>query len=254
MKSKQSILIPFIAALIFIFGTISANAGGAGLISSLKLTTDQINKLGTIIVEFNTSEIEIESKLDNTFFELKQELKRGDRFDSESKIRAGAKHVNKLIKNISSLHGDMLKVKMEYLLKAKNIFTDQQRIMIFNNLLNFDMDIPDDSSLYLEMDITSFGLDLTNEQIKKILKYQKDMEIKKIKLKLKIKYKLLDLQEELLSDNRDPKNKKVNKIILAIIDIGTKLIDNRVNYTLKAKDVLTLKQKKEVFHMMLLKS
>ena len=250
MKSKQSILIPVIVALIFIVGAISAKAGRAEPVSSLNLTKDQIGKLSTIIEEFNTRKINIEFKLDNTLLELKQELKKEDRFDSKSKIRAGARNVNKLVKNISSLYGEMLKVKMEYLLKAKDIFTDRQKTMIFNALLDFDMDMPDNFSFYLEVDLPALGLDLTNDQVKKLLKYQENMEIRNTKLELEIDYKLLDLQNAILSDERNPQ--EVNKIILAIADIGTKLIDNRVNYILKAKDVLTLEQKKELFHMMFL--
>ena len=252
MKSKQSILITVIVALIFIVGATSAKAGEAQLVSNLNLTKDQIGKLGTIIEEFNTKKINIESKLDNTLLELKQELKKKDRFDTESKISVGAKNVNKLVKNISSLYGEMLKMKMEYLLKAKDVFTDRQKAMIVNALLDFDMDMPDNFSIYLEVDLPSLGLDLTKDQVKKLLKYQEAMEIKNTKLELEIDYKLLDLQDEILSDERNPQ--EVNKIILAITDIGTKLIDNRVNYILKAKDVLTLEQKKELFHMMLLMS
>ena len=184
--------------------------------------------------------------------ELKQELKKEDRFDSKSKISAGARNVNKLVKNISSLYGELLKVKMEYLLKAKDIFTDRQKAMIFNALLDFDMDMTDDFSFYLEVNLPALGLDLTQDQVKKLLKYQENMETRNTKLELEIDYKLLDLQNEILSDERNPQ--KVNKIILAITNIGTKLIDNRVSYILKTKDVLTLEQKKELFHMMLLMS
>ncbi len=38
---------------------------------------------------------------------------------------------------------------------------------------------------------------------------------------------------------------------MEIVDIGTKLIDNQVAHILKAKDVLTVEQKKELLHMML---
>ena len=252
MKSKQSILIPVIAALIFIIGITSANAGGAGLISSLNLTKDQIGKLSTIIEEFNTKETDIETRLENTFLELKNEFKKQDRLETKSKARKASRNVNKLVKSLSSLHGDMLKVKVEYLLKAKDVFTDNQKGMILTLLMNFDMDMPDNFSSYLDVDLPSLGLDLTNSQLKKLLNYQADMDIKSTKLELKIDHKLLDLQDEILSDERNPQ--KVNKIILAIIKIGTNLINNQVNYILKAKDVLTLEQKKELLHMMLLTS
>jgi len=86
--------------------------------------------------------------------------------------------------------------------------------------------------------------------VRQLLKYRADMDIKDIKLELEIDYKILDLQDEILATERDPQ--KVNKIVMDIVAIGTKLMDNRINHILKAKDVLTLDQKKELLHIMLL--
>jgi hypothetical protein len=63
-------------------------------------------------------------------------------------------------------------------------------------------------------------------------------------------YKLLDLQDEILAVERNPQ--KINTIIMTIVDLGTKLIDNQVNHFLKSKDVLTVEQKKELLHKMLM--
>ncbi len=60
---------------------------------------------------------------------------------------------------------------------------------------------------------------------------------------------LIDLQVELFKDDRD--SDKINKIILTITDLGTRLMDNRVVHFLKAKDVLTLPQKKALLHSIL---
>ena len=75
------------------------------------------------------------------------------------------------------------------------------------------------------------------------------MEIREIKLNLKGDYKLLDLENEILATPWD--SHKINKIIMDIVDISTKLLDNQVAHILKAKDVLTVEQKKELMHMML---
>ncbi len=250
MRSKQSILIPVIVAAIFIFGVTSTRAGETNVVSNLNLTKEQIGKLGTLIEEFNTKQMDIGFKIDNKFLELGQDLKREDRFDTKSKARVSSRNVNKLVKNISSLFGDMLKLRVEYLLKAKDIFTDQQKAILIAHLLDFDMDMPDNFSYYLELDLPSLGLDLTKAQVKKLLKYRADMDIKGIKLELNINYKLLDLKDEILADDRKPQ--QINKIIMTIVDLGTKLIDNRVNHILKSKDVLTVEQKKELLHMMLM--
>lgn len=139
---------------------------------------------------------------------------------------------------------------MEYLLKAKDVFTDEQKAMLIGHLLDFDMDMPDNFFYYVELDLPSMGLDLTKGQIKKLLKYRAYMDIKDIKLELDIDYKLLDLQDEILAVERNPE--KINTIIMAIVDLGTKLIDNQVNQFLKSKDVLTVEQKKELLHIMVM--
>ena len=139
---------------------------------------------------------------------------------------------------------------MEYLLKAKDVFTDEQKAMLIGHLLDFDMDMPDNFFYYVELDHPSMGLDLTKGQIKKLLKYRAYMDIKDIKLELDIDYKLLDLQDEILAVERNPE--KINTIIMAIVDLGTKLIDNQVNQFLKSKDVLTVEQKKELLHIMVM--
>ncbi len=250
MRSKQRILIPVIVAVIFFFGVTSTKAGEADLVSKMNLTKEQIVKLGTLIDDFSTKALDITSKISNKYLELEHDLKREDRFDTKSKARTSARNVNKLVKNISSLHGDLLKLRVEYLLKAKDVFTDEQKAMLIGHLLDFDMDMPDNFFYYVELDLPSMGLDLTKDQVKKLLKYRADMDIKDIKLELDMDYKLLDLQDEILAVERNPQ--KINTIIMTIVDLGTKLIDNQVNHFLKSKDVLTVEQKKELLHMMLM--
>ena len=250
MRSKQRILIPVIVAVIFTFGVTSTKAVEADLVSSMNLTKEQVVKLGTLIDDFSTKALDITSKIDNKYLELEHDLQRVDRFDTKSKARTSARNVNKLVKNISSLHGDLLKLRVEYLLKAKDVFTDEQKAMLIDHLLDFDMDMPDNFSDYLEFDIPSMGLDLTKDQVKKLLKYRADMDIMDIKLELDMNNKFLDLQDEILAVERQPK--KINTIIMTIADLGTQLIDNQVNYILKSKDVLTVEQKRELLHMMMM--
>jgi hypothetical protein len=216
----------------------------------MNLTKEQIVKLGTLIDDFSTKALDITSKIGNKYLELEHDLKREDRFDTKSKARTSVRNVNKMVKNISSLHGDLLKLRVEYLLKAKDVFTDEQKAMMIGHLLDFDMDMPDNFFYYVELDLPSMGLDLTKDQVKKLLKYRADMDIKDIKLELDMDYKLLDLQDEILAVERNPQ--KINTIIMTIVDLGTKLIDNKVNHFLKSKDVLTVEQKKELLHMMLM--
>jgi len=243
MRTKKTILISVITALALIYGATAAMAGSNALISDLGLTKEQIGKLGKIVEGFSAKKLELEAKIDNKRMALAQELRKADRWDSEAKIKASSRIVNKLVKGLTSLGGDLLKLKVAYFLKAKDVFTDDQRLAILGAMTEIDMDLPDSFSYYLELDLPALDLNLTSQQIKKLLKYRAEMEIRDIRYELDLDYKTLDLK-------RDPK--KVNKLITSMVDTGTKIIDNKVAHILKAKDVLTLEQKMALFHMMLM--
>jgi len=250
MRTKQTVLIAVVTALTLILGSGAALAAGPNLIADLNLTKEQIQKLGQVVEAFSAKKMTLEAKIDKTRLALAQELRKGDRWDSDAKIKASSKIVNKHVKQLAALGGDLLKLKVEYFLKAKDVFTDDQRMIILDALTEYEMALPDSFSYYLELDLPALDLDLTNAQIKKLLKYRADMEIHNIKYELALEYKALDLQAELLSPKRNPQ--KVNRLIKSMADIGTKMIDNKVDHILKAKDVLNLEQKMALFHMMLM--
>lgn len=251
MISKRNMSISIIAAAILIFSNAASTAAGnTGPVSNMNLTKEQIKKLDTLIKELNAKQLEIVSKIDEKFLVIGQELKREDRFDTPFKARAGSRNFNELVQNISVLYGDLLKLRVKYILKAKDILNDRQKSRLISALLDFDIDTPDDFSYYLKLDLPSLMLDLTKDQIKKLLKYGADMDIRDLKLELEMNYKLLDLQDEMKATDQNPE--KVNTIISVITDIGAKRIDNRVNYILNAKDVLTSDQKKQLLQMILM--
>jgi len=239
-----------VTALALVLGAGTALAGNANLVSDLDLTKEQIKKLGRVVESFSAKKMALETRIAKARTALAQELRKEDRWDSEAKIKASSKIVNKHIRQLASLGGDLLKLKVEYFLKAKDIFTDDQRLVILGALTEYEMTLPDSFSYYLEMDLPALDLDLTTAQVKKLLKYRADMDMRNIKNELALEYKVLDLQAELLSPKRNPQ--KVNRLITGIADIGTKMIDNKVNHILKAKDVLNLEQKMALFHMMLM--
>lgn len=247
MISRQRVLISVIITAIFIFGITSTQAGETDLVSRLNLTKEQTSKLDPLIDEFIIKALDIQSKLDNISMQIDRELKREDRFDTKSKSRAGAEKVNNLIKKISPLYGDLLRLRVEYLFKAKDVFTERQKAIVIDALLDFDIDLPDNYSYYMELRV-----DLTRDQLKKLLKYRADMDIKDIKLGLAMDNNRIDLQDEIYAEVRD--SQKVNKIMVAIINLGTSRLENRVNHILKAKDVLTVEQKKELVHNLLMMS
>ena len=251
MISKKNIFISLIGTAILIFSYIApATAGNASSVPNMNLTKEQIRELDTLIKELNAEQLEVVSKIDGKFRVIGQALKREDRLDNVSKTRSGSQNFSERVKDISALYGDLLKVRVKYILKAKNILNDRQKSRLISALLDFDIDTPDDFSYYLKLDLPTLMLDLTKDQKKNLLKYRSDMDIKDLQLELAMNYKLLDLQDEMKSAKQNPKN--VDEIIRDITDIGARLIDNRVNYILKAKDVLTLDQKKQLLQMILM--
>jgi hypothetical protein len=76
------------------------------------------------------------------------------------------------------------------------------------------------------------------------------MKIKALKINLEILYQLVDLKNELII--AEPDSPKIDKFVLKLVDLGTKLLDNRVKYFLKSKDVLTAAQKKRLIHAIMM--
>jgi Spy/CpxP family protein refolding chaperone len=249
MRSGKKILISMVLAATMLFAVTSTKAKDDKLISSLNLTKDQIGKIEEIIEEFSDKAHDIESKFDQAYLKLGQELKREDRFATESKARAGARNFNNLIRAASSLHGDLLKLKVAYLFKIKNVFTEEQKEMLFKAILDFETEVPDNFSFYLSMDVTSLSIGLTTDQLKRLIQYKAERNIKNIELEMEIDQRLVDLRSEIDREQRDPQ--KIDKIIMDIVDLIVQSMENHVNHVLKSKDVLTLEQKKELLHMMM---
>ena len=113
-------------------------------------------------------------------------------------------------------------------------------------MLEFDFDMPDEIFIIVEEDLLSLDIGLTIDQIKKILRYRADMDKKAIDINLEIDLQLIYLQIELFKADRS--SDKMNRLLLTITDLGTQLMDNRVVHFLKAKDVLTVAQKKKLLH------
>ena len=78
------------------------------------------------------------------------------------------------------------------------------------------------------------------------------MQRKEIKFEQKMEALIQDLEDELSKDTVD--DKKANKIILSLTDLGVDLLNNRVEHRLKAKEVLPLEQKKRLLHALLMAS
>jgi len=214
---------------------------------NLKLTDKQMTALQDILDEYSSRNLELMGEIEKKFTDLRLELRRKDRFENRFKAYDSVYKANTLVKEISSLYGETLKTKVKYLLKAKDVLSREQRERLFARLLEFDFDMPDEIFVIIEGNLFSLDIGLKINQLKKIMTYRADMEKKAIDINYKIGMQLIDLQVELFKNERD--SDKINNIVLTITDLGTQLMDNRVVHFLKAKDVLTIAQKKALLHI-----
>ena len=118
--------------------------------------------------------------------------------------------------------------------------------------LDFDMEVPEGWMQDQEIEVLAVDLELSDDQLQKILSYRTQMQKKDAKLEQKIEKLVQDLEDELSKDTVD--DKKANKIIMSLTDLGVDLLNNRVEHRLKAKDVLTLEQKRRLLHALFMAS
>ena len=238
----RCVLAVFVAVLLTCISSAFAAQRTGSTVGDLNLTEEQLVALGGVIDEFSELQFEIVMQIENNFAELRREIRKEGRFDTKTKEKETVRKVNNLVKEIISLEGQLLKKRVEYLLEAKNVLTKEQKMKLIS-ALEFEDDVfEDELPQIIELDFLIIPLDLTKEQIKKILRYKTDMKVKALKIDLEILYQLLDLQTEINKVEIDPKS--IDKLILKITDLGTKLLENRVNGFLKSKDVLTVPQRK----------
>ena len=218
---------------------------------NLNLTPDQIKTLETVVNDLNEKQFKITSDIERTLLELKLEIQREDRFATEPKAAESGRRANKLIKKLTALYGDMLKLEVVYVLKTKDVLTKEQRRQLIESL-DFDMEAPDGWMQNQEIEVLAVDLELSDDQLKKILSYRTQMQKKDAKLEQKIEKLVQDLEDELSKDTVD--DKKANKIIMSLTDLGVELLNNRIEHRLKAKDVLTVEQKKMLLHALFIAS
>lgn len=248
MKRNFMVLLTVVAVICGMLtgaATVSAQEGQNPL-ATLNLTQEQIGALEGVIKEAVAKQEKNMADIRSRALELKAELTRPDRFDTESKEKASVKTVNRLVRDIVALFGKTLRTRVEYLLKAKNVLTLEQKQVLLSHL-EFEVQPPGDFSAYMEADFLDLPLELDVDQMKRLITIKRDMQIKQIKLETEISLKLLDLETELMGDEVNPR--RVDKLILSLTDTGIDLMENRVDYFLKSKDVLTLPQKKELLSL-----
>jgi len=219
-------------------------------LDSFNLSEEQMELIGATIEEYIVKENENMTKIEGIFTELSTVLRQEDEFSTNRQEKKTARNVNRLVKDISKLYGKMIRTKVEYILKVKSVLNPDQRFRLVHSL-EFD-DHYADKALpeYVRLNELVDLLGLTDKQLKEIIRNRTQMLINELKINRDIQFKVIDLEAELI--NEEVNHEKVDKLLLEITDLGTKLIDNKVKYKLKSKDVLTTLQKKKLLHMILL--
>ncbi len=69
-----------------------------------------------------------ESLISSKLTELALELKREGRLDSKESAAVAAKNVNAILTDLGNLNGEVIKTKVQYILKAKNVLTMEQKL------------------------------------------------------------------------------------------------------------------------------
>lgn len=245
MKSLIGILL----VIVLLAGIALAASPDGEILRNLNLTDEQMNGLEDLLLEYSQKQIQIAGQLAAKTMELEREFLRADRLATEQKAAASATRADKLIRESAQLYGKAFKARVEYMLKAKDVLTLEQKVMLVASL-DFDMGSVDDLEHYEELDWLNMSLGLTYDQVERILELRTDREIAELKLSLKIDKRVLDLEQHLLSGKYDPE--KVNEIITDITDLATEQLDDLTEHFLRTKDILTVEQKRQVMHMLMM--
>ncbi len=218
-----------------------------GGVHAQELSRDQTEQLAEIGQGFSQQATMFEGLMKSKLTELAIELQREGRLDTEEAAAEAAKNVNAIMTDLSGLYGEFIKTKVQFVLKAKNTLTDEQKILLLSKLTP-SASMPYETIEYLQPEIFDLPLNLSIDQEKKLIALEAALLIKEAELERDVELILLDLEALLLSGEASPET--VDPLVMGLADLAAKEIDNRVSYFLKAKDVLTLDQKRLLGHMM----
>ena len=195
--------------------------GETGLGLGLNLTQKQFRDLQGLVDEYTIKNINLLDQLEMKAFELKQELRKVDRCKNKFTEYNSVYRANALVREISKLRGEQIKLKTSYLLKAKDVLTTEQRLRLIERILEFEANMPEETFIIVEEQILQLDLGLTTDQVKKIMRHRADMEKNAIDLELKIDMQLIDLQVVLSEPEID--SNQINNIIMTTTDLLTRL-------------------------------
>ena len=214
---------------------------------SQDLSPEQSKQLASIGLDFSGKVSHIESIIQDKMTELAFELKREGRLDNQKEAEKSSRQINAILKDLSDLYGQLVKTKVEFVVAAKNVLTREQKLLLISQLK------PEENMSYVTIEyrksnIFDLPLNLSLDQKKKLISIKADFRIDEVKLNRDMALILLDLKAVLLSAQCNPST--VDPLVMELATLAGKEIDNYVDHFLKAKDVLTLDQKRLLVHML----
>ena len=218
-----------------------------GVANAQELSMEQQSELLGIGIQYAQQASLYEGMVQGKLIELALELTREGRLDSEQASKVSADRANTILKDIGGLYGDYVKSRIAFMLEAKNVLTTEQKLHVLANLeLGELMDF--DEVEFLQPDIFELPINLNLDQRKKLIGLEADLIIKEVKLERDIEWVLLGLEGLFMADSIDPS--KVDKKVTKLAGFAADAIENRVDYFIEAKDVLTLDQKRLLAYLM----
>lgn len=249
MKKRIAIVLNVVLFVCFLSGSALAK-DPFDMQDIINFTPEQVTALADTAKEHKTKMQGIIGKLEKTVEDLLTEANKNEGSDVPNKLRKNPKKIDKLIREIASLTGDILKAKTEYLLKAKDVLSDEQKQKLIADL-EYRVDFVDRGTPFLfQLDDLADILDLSTDQVKSVLKYRTDMRINELKLQMDVAMQVLDIRDIIKTAKSNPKT--IDSKVMKIADIGAKLLNNRIDYLLKARKVLTEPQRQELRHLIML--
>jgi Spy/CpxP family protein refolding chaperone len=210
------------------------------------LSGEQQGKLLGIEVEYAQKASLFEGMIQAKFTELTAELTRAGRLDSEKAAKKAAKNTNVILKEIGGLYGEYVKSRVAFMLEMKDVLTTEQKLHLLANL-EPEVLMDYDEVEFLQLDIFDLPINLNFDQRKKLIGLKSDLLVKEVKLECDIEFVLLELESIVMGESID--SAKVDKQIMKLVDLAADAIDNRVDFFIGAKDVLTLNQKQLIAYL-----
>jgi len=222
-------------------------AMAAGMANAQELSATQQDELLGIGIQYAQKASLFEGMIQGKLIELAVELNREGRLDSKQAAGESAKKTNAILKDIGGLYGEFVKSRVAFMLEAKKVLTVEQKLYLLENLeptVLMDYEEVD----FLQPDIFDLPINLNLDQRKKLVKLEADLILKEVKLERDIELVLLELEGLFMAEGIAPS--KVDKQVMKLAGLAADTIENRVDYFIGAKDVLTLDQKRLLAYLM----